>query len=195
MRLKRRKEKYVRAVTEKVEDFSNGFDRVPDYARRSGDSYEDLRAYPDAEEVKQSLRHIPNDLAEALQVVPELFLDATCKLHGRMSHWSTRLAYAKSKYTAAKLAKEVGLERIKDSVRLASGKKSITETLVTSKAKASDDYADLCLCYAEAEKEYLRVSALVEAISTKKAALRILSFYTKPEMDSANMAYVHGLGD
>jgi len=185
--------KYVTPAPKEVAD--HGFDSVSSDGCRSDDRFADLRAYPSMEETKEALRHIPADLAEALQVVPELFLDATCKLHGQFSHWSTRLAYAKAAHTATKLAREVGLERQKDVVRTASNAlngKAVSETLVTSKAKASDEYADLCLCEVESEKECLRIKALVDTLSTKKAALRILSFYTKPEIDAAKMAYVTG---
>jgi hypothetical protein len=190
---KKERRKYTQPLPKKVEDCGDGFDFVSSSSVRSDDSFQNLRSYQSIDEVRESLRQIPTDLAEALQVVPELFLDATCKLHGRMSHWSTRLAYARATYTAAKLAREVGLERQKHVVRdvaSVAGGKAVSETLITSRAKASDEYSALCLCEVDAERDYLRIRALVDTISTKKAALRILSFYTKPEMDAAKVAYI-----
>ena len=136
----------------------------------------------------QALRSIPADMAEALELEPAAILLATARLHGLMAHWTTRLAYAKSRHTAAKSAKEVGLEAMKADRRLYLTRTydKFTESMVSERAKATDEYARLCLAEARSEREYLRIKGLVDAIVTKREAIRILSFYMKPEMSMAS---------
>jgi len=153
--------------------------------------WEQLQDFPSEEATQDALRAIPDDMAEALQLEPALFLVATTRLAGLMSHWSTRMAYAKGRFSAAKHAREIGLEAMKSDNRqiLKRLYEKVTEPMIGERAKASEEYARLCLAEVEAETDYIRIKGLVDTIATKRESLRIISFYLKPEMDIASGSY------
>lgn len=153
--------------------------------------WEQLQEFPNEEATRAALRAIPDDMAEALQLEPAMFLIATTRLAGLMSHWSTRMAYAKGRFSAAKHAREIGLEAMKSDNRqiLRRIYEKVTEPMISERAKASEEYARLALAEVEAEAEFLRIKGLVDTIATKRESLRIISFYLKPEMDMASGSY------
>ncbi len=151
-----------------------------------------LQDYPSEDDTQDMLRSIPKDMAEALQLEPVLMLSAMGRLHGLMSHWSTRLAFAKGRHSAALSAKKIGLEALKADRRYALNRMydKVTEGMVMERAVATDEYARLCLIEARAETEAVRLKGLVDAIVTKREALRMMSFFVRPEMGMAAEAFV-----
>jgi len=155
-------------------------------------SWQNLQAYASEEFTREALRSIPKDMAEALQLEPVLMLSAMGRLHGLMSHWTTRLAYAKGRHSAAKAAREIGLEALKADRRRALNRmyEKVTEGMVNERAKATEEFARLCLVEARAETEWVRIKGLVDAIVTKREALKMMSFFVRPEMGMASEAYI-----
>lgn len=143
-------------------------------------------------ELQNALRDIPSDLAEALELEPAMYLLAAARLHGLMSHWSTRMAYAKGTHSLMKVAREVGLDSAKIQIRhtlLRAGEK-VTDDIVSAQARVSPQHLELCTQEAMAEANYLRLKGLVDAIVTKREALRLIQQFLRPEMHSAEETYV-----
>lgn len=131
---------------------------------------------------------IPSTLKEALNMDPNSLVQASARLHTLMSHWSARFAYAKGRHSAAELARKTVRSRIKSIVRATQqlpGGKNLTESAITEQAERSSEYIDMCRAQVEAEVEYLKYKGLVDAIIAKREALRMISYYIKPEMDMA----------
>lgn len=144
------------------------------------------------EELQAALRNIPEDLADVLEIEPATFLMASARLHGLMAHWSTRMAYAKAKHAILTRAREVGLDESKLQVRhtLVRAGEKVTEDLVTSSARVLPRHMELCTQEALAEADYLHMKGLVDAIHTKREALKIIGYYIRPEMRAAEETYV-----
>jgi len=166
-------------------------DAVSDRPVAMRESFAKLQSFGSAQYTESLLRQIPSDMAEALEMEPAIMFKAVCRLHTLMSHWTTRLSVATGRYLAAKAAKEIGLEAAKTERRayLARVFGKTTEPQVKERAMATDEYAELCYLEVQARTDQIRIQGLVEAIATKKEALKILSFFARHEVDAAGVAY------
>jgi len=150
-----------------------------------------LKRYPTAEDASKALREIPDDMSEALQLEPAMFLTSAARVHGLMAHWTTRMAIAKGALNAAQAAKDIGFSMlmVDRRAKLNARYKVVTEGMVKEKAKATETYAELCLAETKAETEYLRIKGLVGAIELKGKAIQAISFALRPEMGEAERAF------